>query len=83
MYAIRSYYAPNAGTADYDVIFTPSDAVNYKTLTIKVSVDVAKAKLTATALDANKNQGEANPSFTVKLTGFVLGDDQQSIQTLP
>lgn len=36
--------APNAGTAEYPVIFTPFDTENYGPATLKVSVTVAKAE---------------------------------------
>ena len=34
---------PSAGTAQYEVTFTPTDEVNYNTATVNVSVTVAKA----------------------------------------
>ncbi|MFZ6001282.1 MAG: choice-of-anchor tandem repeat GloVer-containing protein, partial [Bacteroidota bacterium] len=49
----------------------------------KISVTVGKAALTATANNAAKNYGEANPAFTIDYIGFKAGDGTSVIDVLP
>ena len=65
-------YANQAGDDNYD-------AAEQKSQTLTIT----KATLTATADDNTKKAGEENPVFTVKLSGFVLGDDESDITELP
>jgi len=65
-------YADQAGDNIYAVATRQSQLLS-----------VAKATLTATAEDKTKKTGEANPTFTVKLTGFVLDDNENDITDFP
>ena len=47
--------APNAGTQEYDVVFTPTDNVHYATSIVKVSVIVAKANAVVTVAPKAKD----------------------------
>jgi hypothetical protein len=73
-------YAPvngsvlNTGTNTITVIFTPTDMVDYNSLTDTVSVVVLPAPLTVTAVNASRVYGQANPSFTVILVGVTNND---------
>ena len=52
--------------------FTPTDSIDYTTMNFSVLIDVAPAPLTITANSASKIQGQANPAFSVRYSGFVL-----------
>lgn len=45
------------------------------------TLTVNKANLTIKAVDATKTTGEANPTFTVTYTGFVLGETAANLTT--
>jgi uncharacterized repeat protein (TIGR01451 family) len=64
----------NAKSTAYQesVTFTPKDTTDFATVTTSVAVTVSPATLTITAKDATKIQGEANPTFSVSYSGFVL-----------
>jgi hypothetical protein len=70
-----------AATADVTgspYLIAPADATgtglgNYAISYIPGTLTVLPAPLTATALDAGKSAGQANPSFSVAYSGFVLG----------
>ncbi|MES2113186.1 MAG: beta-propeller fold lactonase family protein [Bacteroidota bacterium] len=44
---------------------------------------ITKANLTITAADKNRAVGDVNPVFTFKYAGFVNGDSEGSLNTLP
>jgi hypothetical protein len=64
----------NAGTNTLSVVFTPADAVDYRSLTDSVTLVVLPAPLTVTAANTNRTYGQANPSFTGTLKGVTKGD---------
>ncbi|MFN7929188.1 MAG: choice-of-anchor Q domain-containing protein [Blastocatellia bacterium] len=64
----------NAGPQTLGVTFTPSDTVNYSTVTKSVTLNVLKAALGVTVNNAARNQGEANPAFSGTLTGLKNND---------
>ncbi|HMJ71581.1 MAG TPA: MBG domain-containing protein [Cyclobacteriaceae bacterium] len=64
----------NAGAAQVlSVTFTPNDAVNFNSVVKTVHINVNKKVLTATANNASRAYGGANPTFTITYTGFVPG----------
>lgn len=65
------------------VTFTPTDQVNYNVVNKSVQIDVNKAPLTATAVNASRAYGFANPNFTINYSGFVNNDAVDVINTLP
>ncbi len=65
----------NAGTNSLSVIFTPSDNVDYKTLTDSVTLVVSPASLTVTASNFSRPFDTANPDFTGMITGITNGDN--------
>lgn len=74
----------NAGTnQNLTVTFTPTDQVNYNIVSKTVHINVNKATLTATAVNANRVYGAANPSFNVNYSGFISGDNATMIDTPP
>jgi hypothetical protein len=76
-------FAPNAGTDNYAVTFTPTDTSNYNDVGGTVSVKTNKAVVTATADDKERNYGDSNPVFTITYTGFVNSENSSVLDTLP
>jgi hypothetical protein len=79
-------YAPAPGTVlnagsnqTLTVIFTPTDTTSYATVRTSVTINVNPAPLTVTANPQWKIAGEANPTFTVRFDGFVLGQDRSAL----
>ncbi|HVX64285.1 MAG TPA: MBG domain-containing protein, partial [Pirellulales bacterium] len=56
------------------VTFTPTDTINYTTVTALVEINVAPAVLIVTASDASRGYGAANPIFADAISGFVNGE---------
>lgn len=56
------------------VLFNPTDTAHYLSVTKSVSIDVNKAVLTVTPADASRVYGQANPSFSATISGFVNGE---------
>jgi hypothetical protein len=73
-------YSPVAGTVlsvgaqPLSATFTPTDTVNYTTVTKTVTLNVQQATLVVTANDASRVYGTANPTFTGTITGAQNGD---------
>src|SRR3984957_18134630 len=65
----------NAGTSALSVIFTPTDTVDYSSVTDTVSQVISRASLTVTAANATRSYGQANPVFTGTMTGLQNGDN--------
>ena len=64
----------NAGTGVLSVVFSPSDTVDWASATGTVSIAVLQAPLAATADNATRLYGAANPAFTGAIVGLVNGD---------
>jgi prolyl-tRNA editing enzyme YbaK/EbsC (Cys-tRNA(Pro) deacylase) len=62
--------APNAGSANVGVTFTPTDVANYNIATASVTVTVNKAALTITANNDNKTYGQTK-NYGAGLTNFT------------
>jgi hypothetical protein len=69
----------DAGTNTLSVIYTPTDSVDYSTVTNAVSFIVYPAPLTVTASNFSRPFGTANPVFTGSITGLTNGDDITAI----
>ncbi|MDO4453613.1 MAG: YDG domain-containing protein [Eubacteriales bacterium] len=69
---------PDAGTASYEVIFTPSDTENYnwdqKQYSSDIPVETAKKAISVIVKNASKRYGEADPEFTASAEGLLDGD---------
>jgi hypothetical protein len=65
----------NTGSNTLSVIFTPSDTVDYISVTDAVSLVVSPASLTVAASSFTRQFDEANPVFTGTITGLTNGDD--------
>ena len=71
----------NAGTNTLSVIFTPTDTVDYSSLTDTVSLVVSPAVLTVIADNASRPDGQANPAFAGTIAGVTNGDDISATYT--
>ncbi len=73
-------YTPPAGTElmvgpqQLSVTFTPTDLVDYTTVTKTVSLNVTQATLTVAANNFSRLYGTSNPVFTGSVTGTQNGD---------
>ncbi len=83
-------YSPALGTVldaggnqTLTTTFTPTDAINYNSIIATVHIDVNQAILTATAVSTSRAYGASNPTFAISYSGFVNGDTQAQINTLP
>ena len=64
----------NAGLSQtLTVLFTPSDTTKYNSSTGTTRITVLAAPLTVAVNPATRSYGEANPTFTVRYSGFVSG----------
>lgn len=59
------------------------DATHAAATAVTQTLTVGKALLAVAAKNVSKKQGEANPGFTVTYDGFVNGDNQAVLTTLP
>lgn len=71
----------SAGTQTLSVTFTPTDTNTYETTTESLPITVNPATLTATAANASRVYGTANPAFTGTVTGAVNGDSLALTET--
>jgi uncharacterized repeat protein (TIGR03803 family) len=65
----------DTGTNTLSVIFTPTDAIDFSSVTDSVSLVVSPAPLTVTASDASEPYGQTSPGFTGVITGVTNGDN--------
>ena len=65
----------NAGAGQtLSVTFTPTDTVDYSTVTFTTKITVVPAPLTVTAQSVSMTYGATVPALTDTITGFVNGD---------
>ncbi|EHQ25599.1 MBG domain-containing protein [Mucilaginibacter paludis] len=67
----------------YPVTVNSATAANYTINYVSGTLTVTQALITVTADNQTKVYGAANPVLTVNYTGFVNGDTQSSLTTLP
>jgi sugar lactone lactonase YvrE len=73
-------YAPAAGTVlragtnALTAVFSPTDTVDYSSVTSSVGLAVSPAALGVTANNASRVYGGSNPAFTASYSGFVNGE---------
>lgn len=79
-------YTPAAGTVlpagaaqSLQVVFTPTDTLNYAPVTANTTIMETRAPLTVRANDATRPVGKSNPAFTASYSGFVNGDDASDL----
>ncbi|NCX05441.1 MAG: DUF11 domain-containing protein, partial [Actinobacteria bacterium] len=71
------------GTNSLVANFTPSNTTSYSSGTITNTVVITKAILTTTCQPTNKVYGQTNPPLSYLLTGFVNGENSNSLTTQP
>lgn len=83
-------YTPALGTLlsagsnhTLSVNFVPTDGINYNSISSNVTISVNQATLTATATNASRVYGAANPTFTITYSGFVNSENSSVIDTAP
>jgi hypothetical protein len=64
----------DAGTNLLNAVFTPSNNLDYSSVTDSVSLVVTPAPLSVTASNATRAYGVTNPLFTGSITGLQNGD---------
>ena len=69
----------NKGTNSLSVVFTPTDTVDYTSVTDSVSLVVLPAPLLISGADATREYGQPNPVLTGTFTGITNGDDVTAI----
>jgi len=74
-YAPLAGIVPNAGTNTLTAVFTPTNTVDYSSITSAVSLVVSPAPLTVTASNFTRLYGQANPTFGGVITGVTNGDN--------
>lgn len=72
----------NAGNYTQNLKFTYSNGVNF-TVEIPYKYTIKKAPLDLAIQNAQREYGDSNPSFTYKITGFVNGENEASLGTVP
>lgn len=68
---------------NYDIVPKGASADNYNITYANGKLAIKKTILTATAKDATVQQGYENPTFEITYSGFVNGEDETAITTLP
>jgi len=71
----------NAGT--YTVTAEVVDTTTYYSAPTSGSRTVDKASVTATADDQSREYGAGDPTFTISYSGFILGQDETLLDSLP
>ena len=72
---------PSVATTNANVVFTPTDAGNYKSVEQAVSIKVNPKALTVVIANKSKNVGDADPAFTYTVTGFVNNETEATLKT--
>ncbi len=72
----------NAGTYTQNLNATYSDGIDV-TVEIPYTYTITKAPMTLSVNDVQREYGEPNPTFTCNISGFVNGENEQTIGTTP
>jgi gliding motility-associated-like protein len=83
--------APTASTAatstsaagTYPITVSGGSDINYTFSYTPGTLTITKATVTATASDASRVYGVANPTFSIAYSGFVLGENSSVLNILP
>jgi len=67
----------------YPIIVSSGNNNNYSFNYVNGTLTITKAPLTVTALPANRNYGQTNPTFSFYYSGFVNGDNSTMINVPP
>jgi hypothetical protein len=64
-----------AGVGTCDIVVTKATDADYLAASTSTSITAGRAPLDVDAVDAAKTYGDADPAFTIALTGLIAGDD--------
>jgi gliding motility-associated-like protein len=67
----------------YAIILSGGSDNNYDLTLVNGTLEIEKAPLTITVDDKTRVYGGSNPDLTISYSGFVLGQDQSVLDTLP
>ena len=70
-----------SAAGQYDITVSGGEAQNYQFNYVPAKLTVTKAKLTATAQDATRVYGDANPAFIVTYSGWKNGENESVLTT--
>jgi len=80
---ISSTAMPNSDVGVYEIIGESGDDKNYDIVISNGFLTIEKARLNVTVRDAEKEYGEENPEFEIKIEGFKLNDSEDDLDELP
>ncbi|WP_301384999.1 MBG domain-containing protein [uncultured Duncaniella sp.] len=72
----------SAGTYTKRLLVKYSNGVDF-TVEIPYNYTISKAPMSLTVDDVQREYGEVNPAFTCKISGFVNGENEQTLGTTP
>lgn len=72
----------NAGSYTKRLLAKYSNGVDF-TVEIPYDYTISKAPMSLTVDDIQREYGEANPAFTCKISGFVNGENEQTLGSTP
>ena len=72
-----------SGAGEYEIKLEKGTISNYKVTLVPGKLTIKKATLTATADNCSKQQGEANPDFTITYSGWKFSDDESVLTVAP
>ncbi|MBN8577717.1 MAG: gliding motility-associated C-terminal domain-containing protein [Cytophagales bacterium] len=72
-----------SGVGPYPITVSGGNDTNYTFSYTGATLTITKAVLTATAANASRPYGTANPAFTINYTGFMNGETSSVIAALP
>ncbi len=67
----------------YPIVPSGGSATNYSFNYVNGTLTVTKATITATAVDASRTYGAADPTFTINYSGFLNGQNSSVFTTAP
>lgn len=73
----------SSGAGNYDISLLGGLSDNYDLTLVNGTLTVSKAALSVTADDKSRLYGADNPEFTMTYSGFVNGDDENSLTAQP
>jgi gliding motility-associated-like protein len=73
----------SSDAGSYPVILSAATDNNYDITNVDGILTIGKVTLTVTADDKSRIYGEANPVLTFSYNGFVFGNDEEVLDTIP
>jgi gliding motility-associated-like protein len=73
----------SSGAGTYPITVSGAAIINYRIVYVQGTLTINKADLTVTADNKNRLYGTSNPALTATYNGFVNGDNEASLTTVP